>query len=292
MKKKPSEIKYESSLPTFSPTTFLRRSFIMSVDSSFENTIHWKFENTADYVKDSRFAFMDKELNRFIALRTYSGEGILHLSDKKFVLTENSLIFFVHHQPRKHYTSGDHWDFDWFEFYISEPIFPLEEIIIKHPTKYEITCRSHVFRLHSSEPNRLPVQGAFAFLLSIWSTYLSVKTAPYSYEIGVITSYINNNLDRKLKIEDLAKMCNFSPRYFRMIFFQNLGISPQNYIENKRMEKCSQLLISTKKTLSEICEIVGISSPYYLSVRFKKHFNVSPLKFRASYEQNKKNDKS
>ena len=285
--KKIYEIKTETTHVFFSPSSFLRRAFAMSVDNNFENTIHWDFENTADYIKKPEHAFLDKELNKFVAIRTYSGKGELHLANKVFPLETDSLIFFSHHQKRKHLAKSDYWEFDWFEFYISEPFFPLEQVLSFAPNKSELACRKKVLKLQSHSPNAPTVQGAFSYLLTIWATFCQKKNAAYSFEIEKIVAYINNNLDKKLSIDDLAKQCHLSSRYFRKIFIDNIGIPPSIFIENKRLEKCTQLLQNTNMTLSQIAEATGMTSQYYLSIRFKKKFCISPIEYKRTFSDKK-----
>ena len=101
-----------------------------------------------------------------------------------------------------------------------------------------------------------------------------------SFDLDKCIAYIDNNLHENINVEALAQLLHLSTRYFRKIFIAKYGIPPKKYIENKRWEKVSSLLSNTNLSLDKICEKTGFTSPYYLSIRFKEHFGVSPLKYR------------
>ncbi len=48
----------------------------------------------------------------------------------------------------------------------------------------------------------------------------------------------------------------------------------------QRLLQARQLLAYTNQTLSQIADQLGFSSPFYLSLRFKKHYGLSPRFFR------------
>jgi len=54
------------------------------------------------------------------------------------------------------------------------------------------------------------------------------------------------------------------------------------FLETQRLRRARELLEHTLLNLTEIAEKVGFSSPFYLSLRFKKQFGVSPRDYRAS----------
>lgn len=282
---KHKEKKHESSNLNFSPSAFLRRSFSIIADRSFCNDIHWPVENEDDYIRDSKKAFFDKQLNNLVALRTYAGKGKLILSGEEFFLEANSLIIFKHHQPRMHQTIGEFWEFDWFEFHINELNIPNNTIFNWIVSPQEKNCRKNLLSIQNKYPNDIMIQGCFSFLLTIWLSNLKKEPLFYSTELEKCIAYIDTHLNEALGIETLSSMIPLSPRYFRKIFKNKFGIPPKEYIENKRWEKTISLLTTTNLILEEIAEAVGMTSAYYLSVRFKQQFGVSPSKYRAQHKK-------
>ena len=283
---KHKELKFQSSNLTFSPSVFLRRTFFITADNTFVNDIHYPIEQEDDYILDKDQEFLDKQLNNLVALRTYSGKGELILSDKHFTLEENTLIVFNHHQPRMHKTIGDSWEFDWFEFHINELNIPLNTIMRLPYTSKEKFCRRNLLITQQKSADDLTIQGCFSFLLTIWMSHFPKDSSYYSIELKKCKAYIKEHLHENIFVETLAQSLNLSTRYFRKIFTAKYGVSPKEYIENKRWEKATTLLTTTSLTLSQIAEACGLTSAYYFSVRFKQHFGVSPSKYRKTSSSN------
>ncbi|MFA6294448.1 MAG: helix-turn-helix transcriptional regulator, partial [Victivallales bacterium] len=66
------------------------------------------------------------------------------------------------------------------------------------------------------------------------------------------------------------------------LFSRQLGVRPFEWINRKRMEKASELLLSTDLRIGEIADRVGIGDHYYFSKLFTKMKNIPPGKFRRN----------
>jgi AraC family transcriptional regulator of arabinose operon len=54
------------------------------------------------------------------------------------------------------------------------------------------------------------------------------------------------------------------------------------FVERQRIERARQLLVMTSLSVKEIGRGVGFESPFYFSLRFKRHTGKSPRSFRVS----------
>jgi AraC-like DNA-binding protein len=97
-----------------------------------------------------------------------------------------------------------------------------------------------------------------------------------------LQSYISRRLAEPVTLAELAKQANLSPTHFARVFKRQLGISPINYVIQKRMTQASSLLTETSMPLKQIAEAVGYDDPFYFSRLFKKTLGVSPAAYRAS----------
>ena len=89
----------------------------------------------------------------------------------------------------------------------------------------------------------------------------SVKAADHlTQSIKLSIDYIQRNFERKLTLEELAKVACLSPTYFSYIFKKLNGISLWKYINIKRVEKAIELLKSESISKLEIAERCGFSS--------------------------------
>ena len=82
-------------------------------------------------------------------------------------------------------------------------------------------------------------------------------------------------------MEKLCEHLHLSPAYFSTLVKRETGMSFIAYVTVVRMEKAAELLRGTEDKTYRIAEQTGYLDPNYFSYVFKKHFGVSPTKFRA-----------
>ena len=81
-------------------------------------------------------------------------------------------------------------------------------------------------------------------------------------------------------IEEILRIACLSKSQFIRKFKQAFGLSPHKYWEQRLLLKICLQIEQTKKTLTEIAEDFGFSSPYYFSRWFKKNAGYSASSFR------------
>jgi len=92
--------------------------------------------------------------------------------------------------------------------------------------------------------------------------------------------HLARNLGERQLLETIAQRFGFSRSRFAALFRQQVGQPPGQYLESQRLVQGRHLLAYTNQTLAQIADHVGFSSPFYLSLRFKKHYGHSPRAFR------------
>ena len=88
--------------------------------------------------------------------------------------------------------------------------------------------------------------------------------------------------DEQLSVEALCSHIHLSPTYFCTVFKREVGMSFTAYVTKVRMEEAARLLRETDEKTYRIAEAAGFSDPNYFSYVFKRHFGLSPSKFRAA----------
>jgi len=94
--------------------------------------------------------------------------------------------------------------------------------------------------------------------------------------------YIEANLDRDLHLDELAKACGFSSFHFAKLFKQSIGVSPHQYVLQRRLERAKALLRTPGLSLSQVSLEAGFADQSHLTNVFRRFLGVSPAKFRAS----------
>ncbi len=103
--------------------------------------------------------------------------------------------------------------------------------------------------------------------------------------------YIKENLTADLSLQTLAERVGFSPNHFHNCFKASTGRTVREYVEDQRIKKAANLLVSTDCTLTEIAYECGFSSQSYFSFAFKRKMNQTPREYAKSifkrYEKNR-----
>lgn len=99
-----------------------------------------------------------------------------------------------------------------------------------------------------------------------------------------VVSYINENVNEKIKVEDLAKLTKWQSQHFQRLFSKYLGLSPNQYILNRKIEKGISLLIETDLTVAEISFELGFQSTSNFFNAFKKYTGKTPDLYRKWYK--------
>ena len=95
-------------------------------------------------------------------------------------------------------------------------------------------------------------------------------------------SRMNKQLDRKIRLDDLAAACEMSVSRFVHLFTESTGVPPMKYLEKIRIEKARELLIGGNMKLAAIAESTGYVNEYYFSQVFKKLTGKPPGQYRKS----------
>lgn len=102
---------------------------------------------------------------------------------------------------------------------------------------------------------------------------------PHSQTIVAVIRYLENNLNRFIKTEEIAKECHMSESKLRKLFKQEKHITIQQYFLNLKIEAAKQLLDENKK-LEEVSNLLGFSTSSNFSRTFKKIVGISPLEYK------------
>lgn len=102
--------------------------------------------------------------------------------------------------------------------------------------------------------------------------------------VQTIRLHLHKNWSEKIDLETLATQYNVSYEWFRKAFKKVVGSSPNQYLQNLKIEKTSQLLRQTSLTIAEIAYKAGYESEFYFSRIFKKRTGLSPSEYRIQHQ--------
>ncbi len=97
-----------------------------------------------------------------------------------------------------------------------------------------------------------------------------------------VLEYINEYLDREIKLADLARLLDMSQFHFSYLFKRSLGIPPYQYLLQQRIERAKQLLMQKEQSIMDIALECGFNSHSHLSKQFRQLTGMTPKAFRAN----------
>lgn len=93
--------------------------------------------------------------------------------------------------------------------------------------------------------------------------------------------HMQEHINDNITLNELSQHYNYSASRFSSIFKQKTGHSPIDYFNQMKMQKASQQLDFTNRSVKDIAMSMGFDDPYYFSKRFKKITGMSPRKYRT-----------
>ena len=94
--------------------------------------------------------------------------------------------------------------------------------------------------------------------------------------------YINENLDSELSVQAISKNANLSKSALYRRFQTAFHCTLSEYVNEKRVDKATELLTGSNLSIEEIARAVGFSSGSYFSKTFKKKRGISPIQYRSA----------
>src|SRR5215813_14148344 len=90
-------------------------------------------------------------------------------------------------------------------------------------------------------------------------TQTTQANTKYTQRIDRVIDHLRANLDRQLKLEELARVACFSEFHFHRIFGAVAGETLNNFTNRLRLEKAARLLRYSDQSLTDIALDCGFS---------------------------------
>lgn len=187
------------------------------------------------------------------------------------------------------------WEYTWVEFdglrvkealdlaglTMSNPIYHSNARDLTADLKQEL-----LYIAHHSEAPPLNLIGHMYLVLDYMTRSSSSRKQLQSgklqdFYVREATSFVEQNFQNDITVEDIAAFCNLNRSYFGKIFRDAVGKSPQEFLISYRMTKAAELLKLTELSIKDISNAVGYPSQLHFSRAFKKTYGISPREWRA-----------
>lgn len=131
--------------------------------------------------------------------------------------------------------------------------------------------------------DRVESRGILYQLLARFLKEANLKSDVSDNRIQKSLNYIKKHINENIRIETLTDVVCISKDHFIRLFKKETGMTPVQYICQKKMEKAQLLLVTEDIPIKEIAFLLSYEDHSYFNRLFRKMTGVSPLEYRKNH---------
>jgi len=102
--------------------------------------------------------------------------------------------------------------------------------------------------------------------------------------IDSLIGWIDEHIDKPLKISDVAEKSGYSKWHLQRMFQQIIGETLGNYIRDRKLELAANELLHTKNAVIDISFKYGYDSQQSFSRTFSRKYHLPPQAYRRMHQ--------
>lgn len=226
----------------------------------------------------------------------HSGTGMLRVQDTSFRVNKGH-VFLLSPNVLSAYQAdeNDPWSFSWVAFdggsvqeYLKQAGFTADYPIIRCDREQEIRqCFNLMFDANLHEYSK-PLQMTSALYAFLALVLESARQEPSAFTSGTVKDqyiaqairFLKNSYTEEITIEDMARNLGLNRKYMTDLFKEAVGMPPQQYLGQLRINKACELLAETSLSVKEIAYSVGYRNQLHFSKMFRQSYGISPSEYR------------
>lgn len=235
---------------------------------------------------EERIIHYGNKTSRYQLIYKLSGEVITHFNNKVFHIKPDEAYIIPKSQNADYYIErtipGDCIDifFDT-DASLGENLFLLDfGDNIKILNLFQRVYRLWILKSDGYYFKCMAAVYEILYEMLLKSEQYSSKSKLKKLEAGL--DYIHSNLYGEIDYNLPSKMCGISYTYFKKLFIERFGVPPVQYVNNMRLERSAELLLTDKYSIGEIAKMCGFENVYYFSKKFKEKYLCPPTLYNRS----------
>ena len=239
-------------------------------------------------------------LNSYLIKYTLGGEGEFRYGAQQSRVREGSLFWVDCHQHQYYSTSpdSDSWDVIWVHFY-GESAKQYYELFVNQnggsnvlsmPPDNEIAQKMNqlIDLYHGATNDFMTDVEASGVLTSLLLEIIKSLAAADSYTqipetIVQAKEYMKDHYQEHISLDDLSSELHINKFHFLRIFKRHVGMTPNEFLIQTRLNKAKGFLRTTDNTVTQIASLVGIPNTSHFINLFKKHEQTTPAAYRHAW---------
>lgn len=245
---------------------------------------------------EGHYTYRKKGLPENFLFYCVDGNGWYKLGDRQYKVGPNEFFILPANVEHSYGSTGPHpWSIYWVHFGgTGLAAFNELSVVRNHQVPSYIKATSEVFTVFSKMYKTLELgysQDNLLFANMGLQQFLSLfiyngKHFPEVSEtkddcVEQAIRYMQEHLHDNISLGELCSLYNYSTSRFSNLFKTKTGYAPIDYFIQMKMQKASQELDFSDKSIKVIASEMGFDDPYYFSRRFRKIIGMSPAKYRS-----------
>ena len=236
--------------------------------------------------------------NHYLFHYVIAGRGVLYANDESYAIEAGHGFLIVPGVPTTYIADEkDPWEYTWIEFDglrageslglagISgrQPVYtPLNREAGRLLQEQMLTIVNHA----EASPIHQIGQG-FLFLDQLVQSSAGRRQQSQrrlrDFYMKEALSFIEQNYQRDISIEEIAAFCGLNRSYFGKVFRDTMGESPQAFLLHYRMARAAQMLKETTLPVGTIAGMVSYANQLHFSRAFKAVYGMAPRTYRQTH---------
>ncbi len=155
---------------------------------------------------------------------------------------------------------------------ISSAVNDYFTVLKNENTGYKLAAIAGLYRIFSIIIDREMYSKPETAKPTIESRYLS--------RFKNVLTWMEEHYMENVTLNELADLAGFSPKYFCRLFSKMTGRSPIDYLNCYRIDRASEMLLSSEKPIIDIAAECGFYDLSYFVKVFKKYKSIPPGQYR------------
>ena len=249
------------------------------------------------YYPQARYHFRERGngVPQTILIYNIGGKGLIKIGQTSYEIPPDYFFFIPSNIPHAYYADDQNpWSIYWVHFTGSKS--GLFSHMVRQPIPVErgknarinerLELFSEIFKnldrgysIETMEYTNLCMGHLLASFTHLGQFRL-INESRGKDPIGLSINFMLENLNLKLKLEELAGEVNLSASHFSRLFANRTGHSPIDYFIQLKIQHACRLLDNTDWSIAEVSREMGFDDQFYFSRQFGKVMNMSPREYR------------